>query len=71
MEFLEPLVLEAHVEIQDSLVIKDQRVKRGYLVFLVEMVIMVLLVLMVILGRQECQAPLEVEKDVLNLMELI
>ena len=68
---LESLVLEAYVEFQDSLVVKDQRVKRGYLVHPVEMVELVLLVIMVILDCQDYQVPLEVKKDVLNLMELI
>ena len=69
--FLESLVLEAHMEFQDNLVVKDQMVKRDYLVFPVEMVIMVLLVMMVIPDCQDYQVPLEVKKDVLNLMELI
>ena len=69
--FLDSLVLEADKAFQDGLVVKDQMVKGACLVFLVEMVIMVLLVMMVILDCQDYQVPLEVKKDVLNLMELI
>ena len=71
MDLLESLVLEAQEEFQDSMVVGDQTVKRDYLVFPVEMVILVLLVMMVILDCQGYQAPLEVKKDVLNLMGLI
>ena len=71
MDLLESLVLEAQEEFQDSVVIRDQMVKRDYLVFPVEMVILVLLVMTVILDCQDYQAPLEAKKDVLNLMGLI
>ena len=67
---LELLVIKGYEVFLEYLVIRDLRVKRGFLVIVARMILLVHLVVKVIVDCKDIQAPLEAEKVVLNLMGL-